>query len=61
MQLLGALALGCVNTLQLLFYNFYNPRQQKLTPSRFVYLKNLQPMNSKVTYATLLFIGCKEK
>ena len=36
MQLLGVLALGCVNILQLLFYN---PRQQKLTPSGFVYLK----------------------
>ena len=33
--------------LQLLFYNL---RWQKLTSSGFVYLKNLQPMNSKVAY-----------
>ena len=57
MQLLGVLALGCVNTLQLLFYNFYNPWQQKLTPSGFVYFIGCKVKKKKIN----LVVVCKEK
>ena len=42
-----------INTPQLLFYNLSNP---KPTPSGFVNLKNLQPMNSKVAYSKVAYM-----